>query len=642
MSAHQEPHSCVLCESRLTLTFGNHYSDQGWYELIEENYYATGEAYVFNVAYGEALSLADQGCKLFRWLVALRRDDTHSESYLRAYFAHNSREQMVLDWVDELEDHIDGGTLERKLIICAEKSELAAKEVAYRPPNLLPSSSETMATIKGWLRECVAAHSECQKPSDSSLGLAGKSAVGPRRLLHLSGDALRPRVRLDQDSSSGCVPEYAALSYCWGGDQAVKLQDHLVRPWIKVVPYDRLPQTIKDAVRVTMDLGLQYLWIDALCIIQNSDRDKAEQISRMAEIYEQAHVTISAARATGAPQGFLHSRYVAGEGGFRMPFTCEDGQPSAVILWQGREPDAWEPIDKRSWCLQESILSPRVLEYGTHNIRWHCARSRADESQRRCDGWVGRSETFAQLNMSHPLASSIDWTSLREPYRFVQVWQTLVSHYTRRGLGWYQDKLLAISAIARKMSRVTGKTYAAGLWVEHLGELLLWHPNHGPDAKEKPSRHATYVAPSWSWGSFSGEIDFSFGSTMHLLQVVSCEVVTQMPNDEFGAVTRARLELKTLTFRAKIRKGPHGWFLWDEQTRDEVDGSLMFDASEDAVDAEVAEDEEMLLALVMTQDAMLLRERRGGLGLYARIGIYREGQRATNRPAWEMGQVAIV
>lgn len=116
-----EPHSCDLCQTRLTLTFGNHYSDQGWFERIEENYYATGEAYVFNVAYDEALLLAGQGCKLFKWLVTLRRDDIHSESYLRAYFALNSREQMVLDWVDELDDHIDGGTLERKLIVCAEK-----------------------------------------------------------------------------------------------------------------------------------------------------------------------------------------------------------------------------------------------------------------------------------------------------------------------------------------------------------------------------------------------------------------------------------------------------------------------------------------------------------------------------------------
>ncbi|RFU76561.1 het-domain-containing [Trichoderma arundinaceum] len=629
-----------LKDSPLILTFGNYYSDKGWYELIEENYYATGEAYVFNIAYSEALSLADQGCQLFQWLVALRRDDTHSESYLRAYFAHNSREQMVLDWVDELDDHIDGGTLDRKLIICAEESELAAKEVTYRPPNLSPSSNETIATIKSWLQECFTSHGECQQFQGSNSTFSEASVLGPRRLLHLSGDASHPQVRLHQNSSSSSLLQYAALSYCWGGEQAVKLKDSLVQSWMKDMPYDGFPQTIKDAVRATMDLGLQYLWIDALCIIQDSDQDKAEQISRMAEIYEQAYVTISAARAVAAAEGFLHSRYIPGERGFRIPFTCEDGQPSAVIVWHGREPDAWEPIDKRSWCLQESILSPRVLEYGTHNIRWHCARSRADESQLQCDGWAGRSETFAQLNMSHPLTSSVDWIGLLADDKIVQVWQTLVSHYTRRGLGWYQDKLLAISAIARKINRISGEAYIAGLWAQHLGELLLWHPNHGPDAKEKPRRHASYVAPSWSWASFSGEIDFTFGSTMHLLEFVSAEVITQIPHDEFSAVVSGRVNLKTLTYRARIRKGPYGWSLWDEQTHEEVEGSLMFDVVEDAIDGEVVSDEEVLLALIMSQDALLLKSHSGGA--YTRIGIYREGQREANRPAWQMGQVTII
>ncbi|KAL7947510.1 heterokaryon incompatibility domain-containing protein [Trichoderma barbatum] len=638
MSAPTAPHSCELCGSRLILTFGNYYSDQGWYELIDENYYATGEAYVFNIACDEAVSLADQGCELFEWLVSLRRDDTHSESYLRAYFAHNSREQMVLDWVDELDDHIDGGTLERKLIVCAEDSELAAKEVSYRPPNLFPSSEETVRTIKSWLQECFTTHPECQQLQNNNRS-SDASLPGPRRLLHLSGDATHPQVRLQQNSSSSSLVEYAALSYCWGGDQAVKLKDSIVESWMKDIPYDQFPQTIKDAMQVTMALGLQYLWIDALCIIQDSNQDKAEQISRMAEIYEQAYITISAARATAVPEGFLQNRHVAGEKGFRMPFTCQDGQLSAVILWQGREPDAWEPIDQRSWCLQESILSPRVLEYGTHSIRWHCARSRADESQPRYDGWVGHSKTFAQLSMSHPLTSSIDWRGLEESYKFVQVWQTLVSHYTRRGLGWYQDKLLAISAIARKMSKMTEKHYIAGLWTEYIGEMLLWHPNHGPDAKEKPCRHATYVAPSWSWASFSGEVDFTFGSSTHFLELLSCNVNTQITDDEFSAVVGARLEIKTLIFGARLRKGDYGWFLWDEEMGDEVDGSLMFDVAEDAVGGEVVEDEQVLLALIMTQDALVLKK---GAEEYVRIGIYREGQRATNRARWEMGDVAIV
>lgn len=479
--------------------------------------------------------------------------------------------------------------------------------------------------------------------------------------MHLSGSTDAPQVRLVQNSGSGAlILEYAALSYCWGGDQAVKLKDKLVDSWTRGIPYEEFPKTIRDAMWMTMALGLEYLWVDALCIIQDSDKDKAEQISRMAEIYEQAYVTISAARATAAPEGFLHSRYMPGERGFRMPFTCEDGRTSAVVLWQGREPDAWEPLDKRSWCLQESILSPRLLEFGTHNVRLRCARSRADEAQLQCDGWVGQSKTFAQLGMAQPLVSSIDWQSLGEPYRFVQAWQMLVSHYTRRGLGWYQDKLLAISAIARKMSRVTtgnnNKRYIAGLWAEHLGEMLLWHPNHGPDAKERARRHETYVAPSWSWASCSGEIDFWYGSGMHLLEFVGCEVRTAIPGDEFSAVVGARLELKTLVMRTRMRKGggggwgegEDGWFLWDEEAGEEVNGSLMLDVEDEESGGEFVceRDEEVVLALVQTQDALVLKKRKKkgeeAAGVYVRIGIYREGPRGTDPDRWAMEGVVIV
>ncbi|KAL7906417.1 hypothetical protein GGI35DRAFT_482579 [Trichoderma velutinum] len=194
--------------------------------------------------YGEAISLADQGHEFFEWLAALRRDDTHSESYLRR-----------------------------------------GEEVAYRPPNLFPSSTDTVETIKTWLQECFTTHAECQqlqnsnRPSDASL-------PDPQRRLHLFGKAAHPQVRLQESSSSGSFVEYIALSYCWRGDQPVQLKEYIVKSWMINIPNDQFPQTIKDAIQVAMALDLQYLWIDALYIIQDSNQDKAEQISRMTEIYE--------------------------------------------------------------------------------------------------------------------------------------------------------------------------------------------------------------------------------------------------------------------------------------------------------------------------------------------------------------------
>jgi hypothetical protein len=108
-----EPHSCVACQSRLIFTLGNHSvqsTTKGWYEYINENYYTAGQAYVFNISYEQAISQARRGCEFFMWLVTLRRPDTRFGSFLRAYLLGTEEEQLVLDWVNELEDHIDGAT----------------------------------------------------------------------------------------------------------------------------------------------------------------------------------------------------------------------------------------------------------------------------------------------------------------------------------------------------------------------------------------------------------------------------------------------------------------------------------------------------------------------------------------------------
>lgn len=66
-----------------------------------------------------------------------------------------------------------------------------------------------------------------------------------------------------------------------------------------------LPEIVKDAILVTREPGLRYIWIDAHCIIQDSEEDKTRELTKMAEIYSCAHVTLSAASAANAENGFL-------------------------------------------------------------------------------------------------------------------------------------------------------------------------------------------------------------------------------------------------------------------------------------------------------------------------------------------------
>jgi hypothetical protein len=79
---------------------------------------------------------------------------------------------------------------------------------------------------------------------------------------------------------------YAALSYCWGGDQPTKLHMHNLSAYLTAIDESTLPRTTLDAVKVTRSVGVRFLWIDAYCIIQDNENDKLREINRMDEVYK--------------------------------------------------------------------------------------------------------------------------------------------------------------------------------------------------------------------------------------------------------------------------------------------------------------------------------------------------------------------
>jgi hypothetical protein len=119
-----QPHACEGCQSRLLFYLHgyNRCPEKGSWELITEHESSTGNeyGYWFNISYGEAVELAGRGCELMMWLVTLRRPDTTTDSQLRAYFTHNSEEQLALDWVENISQYTDGGDMSRKLVLCVE------------------------------------------------------------------------------------------------------------------------------------------------------------------------------------------------------------------------------------------------------------------------------------------------------------------------------------------------------------------------------------------------------------------------------------------------------------------------------------------------------------------------------------------
>jgi hypothetical protein len=127
---------------------------------------------------------------------------------------------------------------------------------------------------------------------------------------------------------------YAALSYCWGGPQTVTSTMATIQDRTQGVTMQSFPQTIQDAIYVTQNLGLRHIWIDALCILQDSPEDKAHELGQMARIYANSYVTIAATSARSVSEVFLQTREPRAQDPkwFPLPFTCPNGQMGTISV----------------------------------------------------------------------------------------------------------------------------------------------------------------------------------------------------------------------------------------------------------------------------------------------------------------------
>ena len=136
-----------------------------------------------------------------------------------------------------------------------------------------------------------------------------------------------------QTSELSSIPLYATLSYCWGGPQRKATSTENLASYLDRIELRTLPQTLQDAVFVTRKLGLQYIWIDSLCIVQDAELMKTHEVGRMDRIYSNSYITISANCATSCEDGFLQTRtFWDGPPWHEIPFTCHDGSVGNVVI----------------------------------------------------------------------------------------------------------------------------------------------------------------------------------------------------------------------------------------------------------------------------------------------------------------------
>ena len=293
--------------------------------------------------------------------------------------------------------------------------------------------------------------------------------------------------------------KWCALSYCWGEDQACKTTLENYQDRLKNLDYDSLPKTIQDAVRAAHLFDIEFLWVDSLCIIQDSASDLASQLGRMHDIYKYAWVTFAASRAKICSEGFLHDRPfrpVVGEPSFgQLPYICKDGTNSTIMLsfiTYNIPNTSSEPLQSRAWTLQETYLSTRLVEFASKQSHWRCTVT---------TGYDGFYSQFLY---------QADWAQYHEeqgPDWFNQAWSNLIYEYSGRNLTYLGDKFPAVSAIAEgfaEQSKYSMGNYIAGLWEKTLLTDLLWY--HGDPETPIKATNKQYIAPSWSWASVEGTV----------------------------------------------------------------------------------------------------------------------------------------
>lgn len=412
----------------------------------------------------------------------------------------------------------------------------AASCVTARELDHIVFSRKATSQISQWLSDC-SQHPDCPQREAKPL---------PTRVIDV-GEERNSSVRLLETGHS--LGEYVALSYCWGSDQPGKTIRSNLNGRLTNLDERILSKTIQDALKVTRALNMRYLWVDAICILQDSDQDKNHELANMCNIYRNSAVTVFATSASNSQEGFLHPRKPPNPATL-IPFWNVDGELGTVSLrMEGWYDDDEEPINRRGWTFQERFLSPRSLFYASHTLQYQCQRGTVN-----LGGSINIPASFGDLRLPSTcsdlrLQPKSEATDMQELGR---MWAYIVSGYSARKLSNIEDKLTAFAGVAEALEPLFLGLYISGLWTgETLPRTLLWQAS----ATEPYIPCPDYTAPSWSWASLNSPIRFSSMYMDHTHEWYHTDILELHNALVEDSLPYGRVSGGSLTLRVHIRQG---------------------------------------------------------------------------------------
>ncbi|KAJ4012729.1 hypothetical protein NW752_005998 [Fusarium irregulare] len=423
---------------------------------------------------------------------------------------------------------------------------------------------EAVALAKYWMLQCDRCHIQCKVRSQTQ----PPPRVLPTRLIDVGSIDREelPRLYVPNPADHGGL-EYAALSYAWGSDPTfAKTTASNLDEMTKGLPWNMLAKTIQDAILFTRNLGIGYLWVDALCILQSEGPDDvshrtdwAYEANRFGQYYENATLTIAATGAISSDKGlFLRRlglennpqpvtfRQKSFWGGFR------DTTTRPILPSWYTEVHA-SPLFTRGWAFQERALSRRILHFGMNCIVWECHECRSIETD------PTRLEPITSDHRNHDFVYAFRDLENQDVESAVRLWYNFAGLYSMAKFTFALDRLPALSGIAARFQNFFPQNYMAGLWGSNIIEGLVWGVPGVPDQRspslidisrgvqlELMSTSSELTMPSWSWASSDRLINFFFEGCTPTFEVNGGTIQAN------GAETSGQLSHGTLRLEGKF------------------------------------------------------------------------------------------
>ncbi|KAK0660470.1 putative heterokaryon incompatibility protein [Cercophora samala] len=454
------------------------------------------------------------------------------------------------------------------------------------------ASPETQETALSWLTQCEVEH-DC---NSFSIPAPNNTYVLPGRLVDLrSFTPTSPIVRLVETSrlseSITNAPGFCStLSYCWGITPFYNTISANLASSLTQIPFDTLPQTFKDAFLITTRLGTLFIWIDALCIIQDSLHDWETESVKMPYIYSLSRFCIAADATAIAGGGCFNGHSHSPQHPRRKEATplvipsvlTSTSQTSRLFIYprhhhstNSQSPIADAPISTRGWCFQERFLSPRTLHYTSEQLFWECRQDFKSEDL------ISNTQGQPWGTMPGALAQLYDPTF--RPEHVVRTWyKSIVAPYSRRRLTKETDRLPAIGGVARVYAHLLSQAeqrirnaetqtwvegwverqdgfkqydvvengvYIAGVWGHQIGHGLSWRRKRGAEMPAvEPGRRRTNT---FSWVSVDGPVEHLYGY-IEATRLVKWHVPLLNPLDPFGGVGECEITLEGNVIEGKL------------------------------------------------------------------------------------------